>query len=424
MSKIRNESGAGAHFFEGTTSAASSCPPAFLEYAWYVNLIYMFLGQAWGIVIPSVGGVIWVLVAVGCFLSVHAHAIRVYKPVALALLTGVLVIAIQLLFHEGSAMAWHEGIDFVAWIAMMITAQALSLRPGFLQRFALVAVGIGLASVPFIQVRSAGTAVRAWASGTGIGNPNALGMWFGFCTVYFVIWGLHSKKPIYRASCWTVAVGCLYMVLLSVSRAPLLGIVLGCIVGLRPVLKRAYAPLFSLVLLICLVYMSGVFDEEIDSYFVRGAEETGREVLWSAGMERFLDAPWIGYGLGDIKVMRNGRLMNPHNGLLHIALGAGILPLMCFSGYLAKVGIETLRIMWRVNEGEAALLPPLVVFAFLEVMMLDYAFLSPWIVVIFGMAAGASEAYAFQRAMTASQVTAKQYGRPKTEATSSIRGGV
>ncbi len=419
----RNPSSAQGVDAERTTPESGVYPPAFLEYAWYVNLIYMFLGQAWGIVIPWVGGVIWVVVAAGCFLSVHAQALRVYKPVALALGTGILMIAIQLLFHGESGITWQKCIDFLAWIAMLITAQALSLRPRFLQRFALVAFGIGLASVPFIQTRSAGTAVRAWALGTGIGNPNALGMWFGFCTVYFIFVGLHSKKPMFRAVYWIVAVGSLYMVLLSVSRAPLLGIILGCIVGLRPILKRAFAPLFSLVLLICLVHLSGVFADEFESYFVRGAEETGREVLWSVGMERFLDAPWIGYGLGDIRVMRNGRLMNPHNGLLYIALGAGILPLVCFIGYLAQAGIGALRIMWIVNEGESALLPPLVVFALIEIMVLDHAFLSPWAVVILGMAAGADKAYARKSSFLGQQVTGKQYGgASRTETESSITG--
>lgn len=402
MIKMRNEPGAGAQFFERTTAVAPLHPPAYLEYIWYINLAYAILGKALNIIIPSVGGAIWLVLAATCVLSVGVQNLRVYKPVAWALGSGVLVVSIQLLFHEQSSMAVHEVIDCIAWMAMLITAQALALRPGFLQRFGLVAFAIGLAVVPFIQVRSSGNVMRAWASGTGIGNPNGLGMWFGFCTVYFVFLGFHSQKLILRTVFWTVAVGCLFMVLLSVSRGPLLAILLACIAGLSSVLKRGYVALLSLALLLYFVYLSGVFDDWVDFYFSRGTEETGRGLLWSVGVERFLDAPWIGYGLGDIKVSKGGNyLVNPHNGLLHIALGTGILPLTCFMIYMAKAVIGALRMMRTECGGEAAFIPPLVVFALIEIMTLDYAFMSPWVVVVFGLAARTGQMDSYQRRMTA-----------------------
>jgi hypothetical protein len=101
------------------------------------------------------------------------------------------VLVIQLLFHEWNQRVLSEGIDFVAWLAALIIAQSLSLRPRFLQRFALAAFAIGLACLPYIQVREVGSGImRAWAIGTPLSSPNVLGMWFGFCTVYFVFWGL------------------------------------------------------------------------------------------------------------------------------------------------------------------------------------------------------------------------------------------
>ena len=406
MLTARNELGRSADLTEETTCETASCPPAFLEYSWYVSLFYLFFGDVWGIVIPFVGGAIWVLIAAGCFLSVQAQVIRVYKPVAWALCTGILVIAIQLVFHEHSQKSWREAIEFVSWIAMLITAQALSLRPGFLQRFALVAFGMGLACLPYIQMRVVDGIVRTWAVGTGVGNPNSMGMWFGFCTVYFVFLGLYTEKRILRVASWIVAIGCLYMVALSVSRGPLLGIVIACIVGLHSVLKRSFVPLLTLVLLICVMNMSGVFDQWIGYYILRGAEETGRDQLFHTALERLRYSPWIGVGLGDVGIryhVSDMELTNPHNGLLHIALGAGIVPGICFLGYLARAVIGALRMMWRGYVREAALLPPLVVFALVEIMILDYSFMSPWVVVVCGLAAGASKDYGNQRLMSAMQ---------------------
>ena len=387
---------------EPTTSKPASCPPAFLEYIWYVSFIYGMLGQVWGIVIPLVGGAILVLLAASCFLNVGGQALRVYKPVAWAFCTGALVIAIQLLFHQGTQQALTEGIAFVEWLALLIIVQSLSLRPRFLQRFALVAFAIGLVTLPYVNLSSgAEGVVRAGASGTGMSNANALALWFGFCTVYFLFWGLQSQKLIARAASWIVAVGCFYIVAITVSRGPLLAIVLACIVGFRSSLKQSFVPLLSLVLVMCLVYISGVFDEEIGYYTARGAEESGRGKLWPLALERILDSPWTGVGMGDFRIPYGpNRYVPPHNAFLRITLEAGIVPLICFLGYLARVVIGALRIMQRVPVGEAALLPPLVAFALFEMMVLDMVFMSPWTVVVFSLAAGAGQADAHQRSMS------------------------
>lgn len=383
-------------------SATVPCPPAFLEYLWYASLFYAMLGGALGIVIPSVGGMILILMAAACFVSVGHQAFRVYQPISWAVCTGILLIAIQLLFHEESSQAFSEGIAFVGWIALLIIVQSLSLRPGFLQRFALVATLIGFAALPFINLRASAGMVRAVASGTGIANPNSLGMWFGFCTVYFLFWGFQCRNSMLRTVSWIIALVSLYVVMLTVSRAPLLAIFLACIVGFRSALKRSFIPLLSLSLLISLVYMSGLFDEEIGYYMARGTEESGRGRLWPLALERILNSPFIGFGLGDIMILRsNGKgFMNPHNGLLHIALGGGIIPVMCFLAYLTRVTVGTLHIMRTVPTGEAALLPPLIMYAMVEIMMLDMVFMSPWTVVVFGLVVGAVRANGNRGAMT------------------------
>lgn len=369
-----------------TASASASCPPAFLEYTWYAAVAYAMLGQAWGIVIPSVGGVVWVLVAICCFLSVSHQASRIYEPVTLALVSGISMLAIELIFHgeEGESRAITEGIAIIGWLALLVIVQALTLRPGFLQRFALVAFAIGIASLPYVSLRG----TRAFAIGTGLSNGNVLSMWFGFCTVYFVFWGLQLDKLFWRLASWTTALGCLYMVTITVSRAPLLAIGLACIVGFRSTLKRSFVPLLGLGFLVILVYVSGAFDEEIGYYAARGAENSGRDRLWPAAVERILNSPWVGVGLGDIRLKYGpDKYVMPHNGPLHIALGTGVVPLICFLGYLFRAGRGAFHIFKNEQIGELTILPPLFVYAVVEIMVLDATFMSPWTVVILGLAA-------------------------------------
>lgn len=392
MTMTGNVRGIRGGFVGRTVLKAEAYPPAYLEYIWYGTLFYAMLGGVWGIVIPIVGGAVWVIVAASCFLSVGLKNVNVYEPISWALCTGALVIAIGVIFHEPGEKAQLEIVAFLSWLSLLITVQSLSLRPGFLQRFALVAFAIGLASLPYINLRGAGQVTRAFATGTGLANGNILGMWFGFCTVYFIFWGFHQQKPTLRGASWTAALGCLYMVAITVSRGPLLAIILACIVGFRSALKQSFLPLFMFVLLISLVYASGIFDTEIGYYMARAGERSGREKLWPAALERILDSPWIGVGLDDIKVsQRANAYSKPHNDLLHIALGSGIVPLICFLGYLRRAAIGAFRIMQASHLGEAALIPPLVVFALLEIMQLDLVFMSPWTVVALGLAVRAAQ---------------------------------
>jgi O-antigen ligase len=399
MATTRNELGRYAGLTEEPTYETAIGPPALFEYVWYVILVYGTLGQAWGVVIPLVNGALLMLLAAACLFT-GVRVPRLYAPVAFALCTGIFVIAVQFFFH--SEMALSNSISYIGWLATVIIVQSLSLRPRFLQRFALVAFAIGVACLPYIQMTGGGGMLRAKATGTGISNGNVLGMWFGFSTVYFFFWGLQSRDLILRAVSWTVGLGCFYVVALTVSRGPLLGIVLACVVGLRSALKRYFVPVLSLVILMWLAYASGVFQETIDAYSARGAEESGRGEVWPVALQRIIDSPWTGVGLDSIYTSRaGGHAITPHNGLLYIGLAAGIIPVIFFLGYLARAVTGALHIMRRVHVGEATLLPPLVVFALIETMIIDAAFMTPWVVVVFALAAGASQAYDHQRPMTA-----------------------
>jgi hypothetical protein len=105
------------------------------------------------------------------------------------------------------------------------------------------------------------------------------------------------------------------------------------------------------------------------------------------GLPRVLDSPWIGVGEGDIRMpLSGGRYTTPHNGLLHLALAAGIGPLICFLIYLFRVGVGTLRMMQKQSCVEDVLLPPLVAFGIFQIMVSDYHFMYAWGVVAFALA--------------------------------------
>jgi hypothetical protein len=386
MATARNEIGRYVGLAERAHYRTNICPPALFECVWYVILVYGTLGQAWGVVIPLVNGALLALLAAACLFLIGTEAPRVYAPMALAFCTGISVIAVQFFFH--SELAVSASFPFVGWLCMAIIAQSLTLRPRFLHRFALAAFAIGLACVPFIEMGGTGI-VRARASGTGISNGNVLAMWFGFCALYFLFWGLKTADVVLRAVSWTTGVVCFLVVALTVSRGPLLGIVLAAAVGFRSVLKHHFAPILSLVLLIFLVYVSGVFQQTIDYYTARGAEESGRGQVWPLVIERIGDSPWTGVGMDNMETRVGERTMSPHNALLYIGLAAGIIPVMCFLGYLARVITGAFHIMQRGAPGEVKLLPPLVVFALVEIMMADAYFMFAWQLVVFALASGA-----------------------------------
>jgi hypothetical protein len=386
MPTLRQDLGIYSGFPEAATREATSCPPAFLEYIYYVILAYAMLGHAWGVVIPAVGGGLLALLAIACFLSVGTQISRVYAPVALALCTAFSVFAVQLFLHSEQSL--DHSTAFVGWVFTVIIVQALALRPGFLSRFALVAFAIGLGVLPYMQGHADTRMMRVSAGGTGISNPNSLAMWFGFCTVYFIFKGLQSRDVMIRGVHWAAGIGSLLMVALTVSRGPLVGIALACIIGLRSALKRQFVPVLSLAFLVWLVYLSGLFQETVDYYLARGMEESGRGSVWPAAFQRLIDSPWKGVGMEAIPTwVSSYKAITPHNALLYIGLGGGIIPLMCFLGYLARVGTGALQILRKVHIGDAAILPPLVTFALIEAMSLDLAFMSSWAVVVFGSAA-------------------------------------
>jgi hypothetical protein len=227
--------------------------------------------------------------------------------------------------------------------------------------------------------------MRAGAYGTGISNSNVLGLWFGFCCVYFLVFGLETRRIVARAASWFIAFGCLYVVGLTVSRGPLLAVGIATIVTLRQTLKDSFKPLLFFVVFSWIVYESGVFDKVTYYYFARGLEETGRGIFWPIAFQRFLNSPWVGVGLAEIYTFVGPRVNTPHNGVLFLALASGVIPAAFFLAYLFRAASGAFHSDHQQFPAAKFLLP-LVTFALLEIMILDTAFMSPWSVVVLSLA--------------------------------------
>ena len=110
-------------------------------------------------------------------------------------------------------------------------------------------------------------------------------------------------------------------------------------------------------------------------------QETGRGIIWPLVFERIVNSPWEGVGLAQIRTPLGVKEVYPHNGFLYIALASGVIPLAFFLAYLLRgawVGFHA----DAKRSREAPFLPPLLTLAFLEIMVADESFMSPWIIVV------------------------------------------
>jgi O-antigen ligase len=216
-----------------------------------------------------------------------------------------------------------------------------------------------------------------------------LGEWYGFITVYFTILGYITRRNAVRVLSWVIAVGCLYMVTLTVSRGALLAVAIAIVVASRHLLKSGFIPVLLLACLSWILIELGVFDEATRSYSYRGTEETGRSLVWPLVVERFLDAPLIGVGASHTRIATNLGFMTPHNGFLFVALASGIVPCVLFVAYWFRAAWAALQANTR-RSPDAAFHVPLLIYTFLTVSAGNLTFIAPWAIVSLAlpMAAG------------------------------------
>ena len=339
-------------------------PSGFVEGAFYVVVFYSIFGQNL-VSVPLLGIGTLALLALMCVMTLSGRIVIILRALAWPFAFATLFVAVQLIVH-GVSPLYADLRAFVTWVLGLVVVQCLSFRRGFLGRFAIAALGVGLCTIPFLTTwGSPSSLTRLGVEGAGLSNPNSLGMWFGFCAVYGLVSAFVAKHHLHRALWLVVAAGCMYMVGLTVSRGPLLGVALAAAVAFRPLLKRGFLPVLLVLALAWAFVAAGMFDGIIASYAERGAEETGRGIVWPAAFARFIEAPLFGVGVSNVfTLLPSGRNVSPHNALLWVALASGAIPALLFVVFWTRALRVALR-AYLVGAADPSLLP-LMVFALLK----------------------------------------------------------
>jgi hypothetical protein len=250
---------------------------------------------------------------------------------------------------------------------------------------------MGLAMMPFIKIQQIqGYERMGLDRDVGFSNPNAVGGWFGFCVMYLTIKGHVETRLAYRLAAWLMAAGSLYIVTLTVSRGVLIALAGSLLVASRSLLKGGFLPVFLLGGLLLGLVELGLFDQALNAYTVRGAEDTGRLTRWPLLIEKFLSFPVIGVGASQAGYFnRPGNFVTPHNSFLLIALASGAMPLILFCAYFFRSGMAALRA--NVSElNDAAFHLPLVIYALLITSAGNLDFMTPWAIVSLAVPIAAS----------------------------------
>lgn len=360
-------------------------PPWFIEGGFYAVVLYDFvLAPILGLEIERLGIVILAGLASLCFLGMRERPGDFFETLVFPVGLGISYIIIQYMYFGESLLAEYVK-PFISWIFTLIVVQALSFRRGFLHRYAIFALILGIVVLPFLEFQAHGITLIRASLKPGMGqwsSANAMGEWFGFCTVYFYLFGVASLRQKTRLAGWVTAMGCLFVLTLTVSRTTLFATFIAIILGSREFLKRGFLPLLFFVMLAGIAYGTGIFDQAINLYIMRGTEETGRGYIWPRVMESIINSPLVGVGASDTKVFlpEANKYGTPHNTFLFIAMASGIIPLLFYIGYWIQGFLAaTKQQIKRTNS--AIFLLPMVTYAFVICLSGNLTFLGPWVVV-------------------------------------------
>jgi O-antigen ligase len=335
------------------------------------------------------------VLAAFCIIRLGWRATTVYAPLKLPLAFTISYLVVQITFHDAFIMGER---GFFTWILALIIIQSLCLRQGFLHRCALVLFVMGLITLPYLNFKGsvAGSreqaAVGSMVSGD-FTNSNGLGAWFGFCCLYFTIVSIETKRVGIRVASSLAAVGCLYIVGLTISRGALMATAIGITIALRGLLKRGFVPLLVFIIAGGIMHNFGVFDRITSHYAARGMEETGRGLVWPVAIERFLSSPLTGVGTANIATYVSGRRrpFTTHNGFIFVALSSGILPFALFVAWWIRAAQNAFSHDKRLPYSTFRI--PLLVYTFMQTLVGDLPFMAPWGILTFAVVMASSIPY-------------------------------
>jgi hypothetical protein len=357
------------------------------EYGYYFVILYTVLGGPLGLILlGNIGaGFLLVPVAALCIIALGPAIIKVATVAWIPIACALTHLFIQLIVHEESFTRIYV-YEFGPWLISLVIVQALAMyHPRFLHRFAIFNLLIGLGMLPFMT--SGGERVGL-GRGLGYANPNAMAAWFGFCVVYLTIKGYIETRPMNRIASWGMAVACLYVVTLTVSRGALISIMASLLLASKRLIKAGFLPLLLLAVLLVIFVEMGMFDQAINSFSRRGAEDSGRLTVWPLLIDKFLKSPWVGFGASNAGAFTNyGLYVTPHNSFLLFGVASGIIPLALFCAYCFHSG----RAARRAKDDDGIFYLPLVLYTLLITSAGNMDFMTPWAVVSLAVPLAANE---------------------------------
>lgn len=364
-------------------------PPLWVEWWFFAQLFYGIMGGVLGLSLGFIGVAMLALLAGSCLVRTGERFLVILLPLALPIAFASTFIAVQLFVFQESLL--DENVrPLISWMLNAVAVQYLGLRRGFLHRASMAIAVIGLSTLPFLTIYG-GSAIRiGLATGISIANPNDLAAWFGFCAVYFGVVALEARRMWVRVTTAAIALACVFVVVLTVSRGPLFSLAIALLIASSRVMKRGVLAVAPLVVIAWVAYGLGVFDESLGLYETRGLEDSGRFLVWPLAIARFLEAPLTGVGVSRVTTLIAGSNVeiSPHNQFLFVALAAGLVPLLFFSAYWFELWRATRRLKSHGHE-DAALLFPLFVYVFLIGLQLNVSFMAAWSLVVAGSVSAA-----------------------------------
>jgi hypothetical protein len=364
------------------------------EFALYFVMFYQVLGPALGLAIGGVGVGFLMIAVLGIWFVEGATSLAsVIGQIYLALGCAIGVMFICIFIHNESTSQQYLR-DFGIWLPSLIVVQWLAGRKQFLLRFACVTILLGLLMTLFMNAFSGTGYERVGLErGVGFANPNDLGYWYGFCTLYLTIAGFASRGNGIRVFCWFLALVCFYLLTLTVSRAPIIALAAALLVATRSLLKEGVLLVFALMALVYGAIELGVFDTALQAYNLRASEETGRLRVWPIVFGKILNSPLVGVGASHIATtVHDGSTFTPHNGLLLIATASGILPVSLFVAHWIRAAKAALNTTMR-NLPDSVFHLPMLAYAFLVMNSGNLVFMAPWATVCLALPLASS----FQR---------------------------
>jgi len=368
-------------------------PSGQLEYAYFMIVAYSILSTNVGIELPIVAAGFTVLLSVICLAKSRRYYNKFYHPIALPLACFISFILIQIIFH-GNSVTDPAIRAFILLICGMIILQTLRLRKGFLQRYTFVIFLIGAVVLPHVVLGGLGSVERAAADiqgGGNLRNANGLAGWFGFCALSFAVLGSEARKSTHRGLYWLLALGCLVVVGLTVSRGVIFAVILALLFVFRRSLKRGFVPLLLLFIVVGVSLETGVVHQLISRYEERGMEETGRFVLWPYVLARIMTEPWVGVGVSKISIYvpeMSEAITTPHNAFLYFALASGVVPFAFWLIFWLRAGWESFFNV-KERDRETAFRLPFFIYIFVNSMFGDIN-TDPWVLLLYSVCAGSS----------------------------------